>query len=69
MINIIETAYPKIRSYITKDELYRIYTPSDEELILAQENTKGDLCIKDSDVYSDYRGDDEIRVKTGSIFS
>lgn len=45
MINIIETAYPKIRSYITKDELYRIYTPSDEELILAQENTKGDLSI------------------------
>ena len=43
MTNITETAYPKIRSYITDDELYRVYTPSDEELILAHENTKGDL--------------------------
>jgi TnpA family transposase len=43
LTNITETAYPKIRSYITEDELYRVYTPSDEELILAQENTKGDL--------------------------
>lgn len=45
MANIAETAYPKIRSYITDEELHRVYTPSDEELRLAQENTKGDLSI------------------------
>lgn len=43
MANITETAYPRLRSYITEDELYRIYTPSDEELNLAKENTNGDL--------------------------
>lgn len=43
MANITETAYPRLRSYITEDELYRIYTPSDIEIKLAEENTNGDL--------------------------
>ncbi|WP_053956400.1 Tn3 family transposase [Inediibacterium massiliense] len=43
MANITETAYPRLRSYITEDELYKIYTHSDEEIKLANSNTNGDL--------------------------
>lgn len=41
--NINETAYPKFKNYVSREELYKIYTPSADEMILAQNSTKGDF--------------------------
>lgn len=37
------TAYPQFKQTITDDELTQFYTPTDEELALVQQHTKGDI--------------------------
>lgn len=43
MTAIHETAYPRIRSNVTDEELVELYTPSEEELDFAHENTQAPL--------------------------
>ena len=43
MITIKETVYPRFRNVISDEELYKLYTPSSEEISLAMQNTKKEI--------------------------
>ena len=42
--SVRETAYPKLKSSYSQKELSEIYTPTPEELIWAEQNTRGDVA-------------------------
>ncbi|WP_430626077.1 DUF4158 domain-containing protein [Sulfobacillus thermotolerans] len=44
MPSVRETAYPRLKSSYSQKELNEIYTPTPEELIWAEQNTRGDVA-------------------------
>jgi hypothetical protein len=41
--SICDTAYPRFRSTISNEELYKLYTPTSEEIDFANKHTKRDF--------------------------
>ncbi|MCL4352480.1 MAG: DUF4158 domain-containing protein, partial [Firmicutes bacterium] len=42
--SVRETAYPRLKSRYLQRELNEIYTPNPEELLWAEQNTRGDVA-------------------------
>jgi hypothetical protein len=42
MPSVQETAYPRLKSSVSNEDLIRVYTPTPEEIALAKNSAKGD---------------------------